>query len=53
VIVEDHLTTSIETVAWINYTNAINETGWSYLEVKTDPRFPDKIQVCRKKICFP
>ena len=32
-------------VAWANYTNAINSTGWSYLEVNTEERFPDKIQV--------
>ena len=44
-VVEDYLTTSIDTVAWLNYTNAINATGWSYLEIKTDHRFPDKIQV--------
>jgi hypothetical protein len=44
-VVEGHLTTSIDTVAWLNYTNAINATGWSYLEIKTDHRFPDKIQV--------
>lgn len=34
-----------DTVAVGNFTNAINETGWSYLEIKTDPRFPDNIQV--------
>ena len=45
VVVDGKLTTSVETVAWINFTNAINETGWSYLEIKTDHRFPDKIQV--------
>ena len=44
-VVEGHLTTSIDTVAWLNYTNAINATGWSFLEIKTDHRFPDKIQV--------
>ena len=35
-----------ETVAWANFTNAINQTGWSYLEVTTNAKFPDKIQVC-------
>ena len=44
-VVEGHLTTSIDTVAWLNYTNAINATGWSFLEIKTEHRFPDKIQV--------
>ena len=44
-VVEGYLTTSIDTVAWLNYTNAINATGWSYLEIKTDHRFPDKVQV--------
>ena len=34
-----------ETVGWVNFTNAINQTGWSYLEIKTDEKFPDKIQV--------
>lgn len=33
------------TVAVANFTNAINATGWSYLEVKTFPQFPDKVQV--------
>ena len=44
-IVEGHLTTAAETVAWVNYTNAINATGWSFLEINTVHRFPDKIQV--------
>lgn len=44
-LVDGELTTSSDTVAWINYTNAINETGWSYLEIKTTHTFPDKIQV--------
>ena len=47
-VVEDYLTTSIDTVAWLNYTNAINATGWSFLEIKTDHRFPDKIQVSKE-----
>ena len=34
-----------DTVAVANFTNAINETGWSYLEVTTYPQFPDKVQV--------
>ena len=34
-----------ETVAVANFTNAVNQTGWSYLEIKTSPRFPDEIQV--------
>ncbi len=42
---ENELTSTPDTVAWANFTNAINETGWSYLEVKTDSRFPDKVQV--------
>ena len=33
-------------VAKANFTNAINETGWSYLEIVTMPEFPDKVQVC-------
>ena len=33
------------TVALANFTNAINTTGWSFLEVKTFPQFPDKVQV--------
>ena len=33
-------------VARANFTNAINETGWSYLEIVTMPEFPDKVQVC-------
>ena len=32
-------------VARANFTNAINQTGWSFLEVATDGRFPDKVQV--------
>ena len=35
-------------VARANFTNAINETGWSYLEIVTMPEFPDKVQVCFK-----
>ncbi|TRY78809.1 hypothetical protein TCAL_07583 [Tigriopus californicus] len=33
-----------DTVAWANYTNHINKTGWGYLEVQTDPAFEDKVQ---------
>lgn len=43
-LVQGKLTTTVDTVAWANFTNAINQTGWSYLEIKTDPKFPDKIQ---------
>jgi hypothetical protein len=45
VLVDGELTTTADTVAWANFTNAVNETGWSYLEVRTDHRFPDKVQV--------
>ena len=38
-----------ETVGWINFTNSINQTGWSYLEIKTNENFPDKIQVSSYK----
>ena len=44
-LVEGSLTATADTVAWANYTNAINQTGWSYLEVNTDKSFPDKVQV--------
>eukprot|EP00095_Tigriopus_kingsejongensis_P006305 maker-scaffold61_size441589-snap-gene-0.13 protein:Tk06305 transcript:maker-scaffold61_size441589-snap-gene-0.13-mRNA-1 annotation:"hypothetical protein DAPPUDRAFT_213420" len=43
-LVEGGLRQKFDTVAWANYTNDINQTGWSYLEVETDPKFPDKIQ---------
>ena len=42
-----------ETVGWVNFTNTINQTGWSYLEIKTNEKFPDKIQVSSyKKFIF-
>ena len=45
-LVEDQLLTGVkEAVAIVNFTNAINQTGWSYLEVTTFPQFPDKVQV--------
>ena len=44
-LVVDEITKTPETVGWVNFTNAINETGWSYLEVKTHESFQDKIQV--------
>ena len=45
VLVADKITTSTDTVGWVNFTNAINQTGWSYLEIKTHEHFADKIQV--------
>ena len=45
-LVLDRITHSVDTVGWVNFTNAINQTGWSYLEIKTYDRFDDKIQVC-------
>ena len=32
-------------VAWGNFTNEIQTTGWSYLEVTASPNFPDAVQV--------
>jgi len=32
------------TVGVANYTNAINQTGWAYLEIETYEHFPDTIQ---------
>ena len=49
-IVEGELSTAAETVAWINYTNEINATGWSYLEINTVHRFPDKVQVQLQRV---
>lgn len=40
------------TVAAANFTNAINATGWSYLEVKTFPQFPDNVQVIISAVLF-
>jgi hypothetical protein len=44
-LVVDKITTTEDTVGWANFTNAINQTGWSYLEIKTHEQFADKIQV--------
>ena len=44
-LVVDKISTSENTVGWVNFTNAINQTGWSYLEIKTHEQFADKIQV--------
>ena len=41
----DQISTTTDTVGWVNFTNAINQTGWSYLEIKTHEHFADKIQV--------
>jgi len=32
------------TVGVANYTNAVNQTGWAYLEIETYEQFPDEIQ---------
>ena len=45
-LVLGRITHSVDTVGWVNFTNAINQTGWSYLEIKTYDQFDDKIQVC-------
>ena len=34
-------------VASANFTNAINQTGWSYFEVKTNGHHTDRFQVCK------
>ena len=44
-LVKNQLLESDQTVAVANFTNAINETGWSYLEIKTSSKFPDNVQV--------
>jgi len=44
-LLENKLHHSPDTVAWGNYTNEVNSTGWSYLEVHTSDQFPDKVQV--------
>ena len=36
-----------EVVAWGTFTNNINSTGWSFLEISTKESFPDKMQVGR------
>ena len=46
-LINDRLAEGLDTVAWANFTNAINQTGWSYLEITTAEKFPDKIQVRR------
>lgn len=47
-IVENQLLSGNNVAAWINFTNTINQTGWSYLEVKTNDALPDQIQVRTK-----
>ena len=32
-------------LAWGNFTNEINQTGWSYLEITTNENFDDFLQV--------
>ena len=32
-------------IAWGNFTNEIDSTGWSYLEVTASPQFADAVQV--------
>ena len=44
-LVQNQLLDSEETVAVVNFTNAINKTGWSYLEIKTSSQYPDYVQV--------
>lgn len=44
-LLEDVTSKTPDTVGWVNFTNAINQTGWSYLDIKTNANFPDKIQV--------
>lgn len=54
-VIEGTLSTSNDTVAWGNFTNATNQTGWSFLEINTNEKFPDKVQVKRLKkntICY-
>lgn len=48
-VIEGTLSTSNDTVAWGNFTNATNQTGWSFLEINTNEKFPDKVQVKRFK----
>ncbi|XP_062942359.1 putative phospholipase B-like 2 [Cynocephalus volans] len=33
-----------DAVAWANFTNAIRETGWAFLELGTDGRYNDSLQ---------
>ncbi len=51
-LVEGSLTRTPETVARANFTNAVNATGWSYLEVDTEEKFPDKVQVGDESFFF-
>ena len=44
-IVDGELTSSDDTLAWATFKNDINQTGWTYLEVKTFSRFDDQKQV--------
>ena len=47
-VVENHLMASFDDhkyVATANFTNAINQTGWSYFEVKTNGHHNDRFQV--------
>ena len=46
-LMKNELAEGPNVVAKANFTNAINETGWSYLEIVTMPQFPDKVQVSR------
>lgn len=43
-LIKGPLNKTSQTVAWGSFTNAINQTGWSFLEVETDPSYPDEIQ---------
>jgi len=40
----NELSLSEDTVAWATFKNEINQTGWTYLEVKTSGKFEDSIQ---------
>ena len=51
-VVENHLMESFEDhkyIATANFTNAINQTGWSYFEVKTNGHHNDRFQVLKHK----
>merc|ERR1712226_263403 len=43
-LIDGELRKTENTVAWGNFTNMVNATGWSFIEIQTDPKFPDKIQ---------
>ena len=52
-VIENHLMESFEDqkyIATANFTNAINQTGWSYFEVKTNGHHNDRFQVQRTRI---